>query len=95
MLHQALLVLDEQRPERVVIHFCTRFLDKVQTSRATDSPVPDLFMQVRALLDQYSQVIWQQETQADLLNRMGKHISQGQELWHHKRRIKAYKGLYQ
>jgi len=95
MLHQALSALDEQRPERLVIHFCTRFLDKVPTARPVDSPVPELLSQVQTLLQQYSHIVWQKETQTDLLRQIGKHISQGQELWHHKRRIKAYKGLYQ
>lgn len=95
MLHQALLVLDEQHPERLVIHFCTRFLDKVSTARPIDSSAPELLSQVQTLLKHYPHIIWRKESQADLLYRIGQHISQGQELWHHKRRVKAYKGLYQ
>jgi hypothetical protein len=95
MLHQALLALDNQRPERLIIHHNTRHLDTAPYSTYRHSRCPELYTQVRELLDQYPQVIWQPEKHADLLQHIGKHISQGQELWHHKRRVKAYKGLYQ
>jgi len=83
MLHQALLTLKDQRPERLIIHHNTRNLES--------SHYPEL----RNLLDQYPQVVWQREKHADLLQHIGQHISQGQELWHHKRRVNAFKGLYQ
>jgi hypothetical protein len=95
MLHQALLVLDGQRPERLIIHHNTRHLDTTPYSAYRDARRPEVCAQVRELLDQYPQVVWQPEKHADLLQRIGKHISQGQKLWHHKRRAKAYKGLYQ
>ena len=83
MLHQALLVLEDQHPEQLIIHHNTHNLE---SSRHPE---------VHTLLDKYPQVIWQREQHTDLLNCIGKHISQGQELWHHKRRIKAWRGLYQ
>jgi hypothetical protein len=95
MLHQALLTLEVQRPERLIIHHNTRYLNTAPYSEYRSSRRSEIFPQVRALLDQYPHVIWQNEKHTDLLQRIGKHISQGQELWHHKRRVKAYKGLYQ
>jgi hypothetical protein len=83
MLHQALLTLDNQRPERLIIHHNTRHLESSHHS------------ELRTLLNQYPQVVWQREKHDDLLQHIGKHISQGQELWHHKRRVNAYRGLYQ
>jgi hypothetical protein len=78
-----LLVLDDQRPERLIIHHNTQNLES------------SLHPELHDLLDQYPQMVWQREQHTDLLQRIGQHISQGQELWHHKRRIKAYRGLYQ
>jgi hypothetical protein len=83
MLHQALLTLDNQRPERLIIHHNTHNLER------------GIHPELHDLLDQYPQVVWQSEKHADLLQRIGQHISQGQELWHHKRRMNAYRGLYQ
>jgi hypothetical protein len=83
MPRQALLVLKDQRPERLIIHHNARALES------------SLYLELRDLLDPYPQVVWQREQHVDLLKRIGQHISQGQELWHHKRRIKAYRGLYQ
>jgi hypothetical protein len=83
MLHQALLVLADQRPERLIIHHNTRYLEN------------SLHPELRDLLAPYPQVVWQREKHADLLQRIGQHISQGQELWHHKRRVNAYRGLCQ
>lgn len=95
MLQQALHVLDNQRPERLVIHFYHRHLDKVPTARSIDSPVPELLGEVQTLLKGHSHIVWKREQRADLLQQIGKHISSGQALWHHKRRVQAYKGLYQ
>jgi hypothetical protein len=95
MLHQALLALDNQRPERLTIHHNVRYLDTASYSRHRNPQDSELRAEVRELLDQYPQVVWKSEKHADLLQHIGKHISQGQELWHHKRRVKAYKGLYQ
>jgi hypothetical protein len=95
MLHQALRALDNRPPERLIIHHNTRHLDSAPHSRPRNSHEAELRTQVRALLDQYPQVVWQIEQHAELLQHIGKHISQGQELWYHKRRVKAYKGLYQ
>lgn len=89
MLHQALLTLNDQHPERLVIHHCIPYLEKTAAIHA------QLGEAVSTRLAQYPQVIWQKESQADLLQRIGKHICQGQALWHHQRRITAYKGLYQ
>jgi hypothetical protein len=83
MLHQALLVLADQRPERLIIHHNAHHLES------------SLYPELCDLLAPYPHVVWQREQHADLLKRIGQHISQGQELWHHKRRIKAYRGLYQ
>ena len=83
MLQQALLVLADQRPERLIIHH------NIHNLESSLSP------ELRTLLDPYPQVVWQREKHDDLLQRIGQHISQGQELWHHKRRINAYRGLYQ
>ncbi|KAB2902355.1 MAG: hypothetical protein F9K27_17020 [Anaerolineae bacterium] len=93
MLHQALLELDTHRPERITIHHWSKRLQAATYARKGD--YPELRAQVRELLDPYPQVIWQYENQTDLLKRIGKHISQGQELWYHKRKIAAYRGLYQ
>ena len=82
MLHQALLVLEDQRPERLIIHHNTRYLESSHHPELCD------------LLGQSPQVVWQRKQHADLLQCIGQHISQGKELWHHKRRIKAYRGLY-
>jgi hypothetical protein len=72
MLHQALLVLQDQRPERLIIHHNAHHLES------------SLYPELCDLLAPYPQVVWQREQHADLLKRIGQHISQGQELWHHK-----------
>lgn len=95
MLHKALLALKNHRPEGLVIHFSQRYLGKLPTSRPINSPVPKLFKQVQDLLKAYPHVVWQQEKREDLLQQIGKHITSGQALWHHKRRVQAYRGLYQ
>ena len=92
MLHQALLELDTNRPERITIHHWSKRLQAATDAKKGD--YPELRAQVRELLDHYPQVIWQYDNQTDLLKRIGQHISQGQELWYHKRKIQAYRGLY-
>ncbi|KAB2902698.1 MAG: hypothetical protein F9K27_15810 [Anaerolineae bacterium] len=93
MLHQALLELDTNRPQRITIHHWSKRLQAAAYAKKGD--YPELRAQVRDLLDPYPQVIWQYENQTDILHRIGKPISQGQELWYHKRKIQAYRGLYQ
>ena len=95
LLHQALLVLVDQRPDRLIIHHHTRDLESALVARNRSSQDSELRAQIRNLLGSYPQVVWQREQHAALLQRIGKHISQGQELWHHKRRVQAYRGLYQ
>lgn len=95
MLHQALLELDSHRPERLIIHHWSKHLEAAPYARKHDVSYPELREQVRALLDQYTQVIWQYEKQADVLQQIGKPISSGQALWYHKRKVTAYRGLYQ
>lgn len=93
MLHQALLELDANPPERITIHHWSKRLEKVPHSKSSN--YPELQAQVRALLDQYTQVNWQYEKHADVLQQIGKPISSGQALWYHKRKVTAYWGLYQ
>ncbi|MBI5930403.1 MAG: hypothetical protein HY862_13920 [Chloroflexi bacterium] len=95
MLHQALLELDSHRPERLIIHHWSKHLEMIPYARKCNVSYSELREQVRALLDPYTQVIWQYENQADVLQQIGKPISSGQALWHHKRKVSAYRGLYQ
>ncbi len=95
MLHQALLELKDHRPERLIIHHSSKCLAAAPHVRKSTAPYLDLRQQVRPLLDLYSQVIWQYEQQATVLQQIGQMIPAGQALWDHQRKVTAYRGLYQ
>jgi|GEM_PF-4027787 len=94
MLHQGLKALQNERPERLVIHHDTHYLPNVCKTKKLNGN-REVRQKIRALLVQYPQVEWQQESAETLRQRIGSRIKHIHAMWHHKRRVAAYRGLYQ
>ncbi len=93
LLHEGLKELQTCQPYRLVIHQPDKqFPTTVQRAAGRNA---DLCHVINALLTSYAQVSWSTDTKRQLQQEIGKPIRMQQELWYHRKAVRAAQGLYQ
>jgi hypothetical protein len=93
LLHEGLKELRTCQPYRLVIHQPGKQLPTtVQRGTGRNK---DLCQVINTMLTSYAQVSWSTGTKRHLQQEIGKPIRMQQELWYHRKAVRAAKGLYQ